>query len=296
MPKIFCLVCLLSLSYVSALTLQEVEEQNRVLEAQIKQEELKQKLQKIRGENLTPPPPLPSPNTEPISQEDLQSLGYKDEKRTSLLLGFGLGVTQGQMYLLSNDKLVDMGLPLYNAFLLNAQVGGMTMWNRYFGIEYFYNLDLMFDDSLKNVDISSKVSDSNGQVLHTTMHYDIFGILSTSTFNVNAIANVYNSDNFGFGFFAGFGIGVDISKYSGTYYGEFESSISGAKMVSSTYSIDYWGFSFDMRANLGARFIFKDNYALSLNCSIPFLANVIDPTTAVKDNVAFSVRFVYGGF
>lgn len=67
-------------------------------------------------------------------------------------------------------------------------------------------------------------------------------------------------------------------------------------LTTSTYSIDYWGFSFDMRANLGARFIFKDNYVLSLNCSIPFFANVIDPTTAVKDNMAFSVRFVYGGF
>lgn len=161
------------------------------------------------------------------------------------------------------------------------------MWNRYFGIEYFYNLDLMFDDSLKNVDLVN----ISGQPSLTT-HFDIFGILSTSTFNVNVIMNAYNGDNFGFGFFAGLGIGVDISKYSGSYYGWFE----GLGLTTSTYNIDYWGFSFDMRANLGARFIFKDNYALSLNCSIPFLANVIDPTTAVKDNVAFSVRFVYGGF
>lgn len=217
-------------------------------------------------------------------------------------MGIGLGVTQGQMYLISNDKLVDMGLPSYNSFLLNAQIGGMTMWNRYFGIEYFYNLDLMFDDSLKNVDIylgdlinnisRTRYLQSSIDHGYATIHFDIFGILSTSTFNVNAIMNAYNSDNFGFGFFAGLGVGVDISKYSGSYYGWFE----GSNFTTSTYNIDYWGFSFDMRANLGARFIFKDNYALSLNCSIPFLANVIDPTTAVKDNVAFSVRFVYGGF
>lgn len=59
MQKIFYLICLLSLSCVSALTLQEVEEQNKLLEAQIKQEELKQKLQKVKGGNLIPPPHKP---------------------------------------------------------------------------------------------------------------------------------------------------------------------------------------------------------------------------------------------
>lgn len=229
------------------------------------------------------PPPPQAQST--ISQESPQAPSRKDEKRTSLLLGIGLGVTQGQMYLISNDRLVDMGLSSYNSFLLNAQIGGITMWNRYFGIEYFYNLDLMFDNSLKNMDLVNILGQSS-----LTTHFDIFGILSTSTFNINAIMNAYNGDNFGFGFFAGLGIGVDISKYSGSYYLETNFVTSG------DLAYDYWGFSFDMRANLGARFIFKDNYALSLNCSIPFLANVIDPTTAVKDNVAFSVRFVYGGF
>lgn len=259
MQKTFYSICLLSLSCVSAVSLQEVEDKNKNFETQDKQEEL-------------------------------QTPSRKDEERTSLLLGIGLGVTQGQMYLISNNKLVDMGLPSYNSFLLNAQIGGMTMWNRYFGIEYFYNLDLMFDDSLKNTDLAN-ISDQS----RITTHFYIFGILSTSTFNINAIMNAYNSDNFGFGFVAGLGIGVDISKYSGTYYMDM-GTIGGRNVVSPTYNIDYWGFSFDMRTNLGARFIFKDNYALSLNCSIPFLANVIDPTTAVKDNVAFSVRFVYGGF
>lgn len=49
MQKTFYSICLLSLGCVSALTLQEVEEQNKLLEAQIKQEELKQKLQKVKG-------------------------------------------------------------------------------------------------------------------------------------------------------------------------------------------------------------------------------------------------------
>lgn len=55
MQKTFYSICLLSLSCVSALTLQEVEEQDKLLEAQIKQEELKQKLQKVKGGNLIPP-------------------------------------------------------------------------------------------------------------------------------------------------------------------------------------------------------------------------------------------------
>lgn len=37
-------------------SLKEIEEQNKMLEAQIKQEELKQKLQKLQKASLTPPP------------------------------------------------------------------------------------------------------------------------------------------------------------------------------------------------------------------------------------------------
>lgn len=140
------------------------------------------------------------------------------------------------------------------------------MWNRYFGLQYYYNLDLIVDETLNQSD----------------NFYESGGILATSTFNTDVILNAYNSDRFGVGFFAGLGVGFDVSYYSITF--------------NNTYDSYATAISFDMRANLGIRAIFSENYALSLNCSIPFFSNLIDTSSAIKDDVTFSVRFTYGSF
>lgn len=146
------------------------------------------------------------------------------------------------------------------------------MWNRYFGLQYYYNLDLIADETLNQ---SNSLFDSKG-------------ILTTSTFNADAVLNVYRGESFGLGFLLGLGVGFDVSYYSMEFKNTFINYVT-----TNTYST---AISFDMRANLGIRAIFQENYALSLNCSIPFFANLIDASSAIKDDVTFSVRFTYGRF
>lgn len=146
------------------------------------------------------------------------------------------------------------------------------MWNRYFGLQYYYNLDLIADETLNQ---SNSLFDSKG-------------ILTTSTFNADAVLNVYRGESFGLGFLLGLGVGFDVSHYSMEFKNTFINYVT-----TNTYST---AISFDMRANLGIRAIFQENYALSLNCSIPFFANLIDASSAIKDDVTFSVRFTYGRF
>lgn len=64
----------------------------------------------------------------------------------------------------------------------------MTMWNRYFGVQYYANADLgiVLDDA-----------NSGWSAVFTTY-----------TFNADAILNAYNSDSFGVGFLVGLGLGV----------------------------------------------------------------------------------------
>ena len=168
---------------------------------------------------------------------------------------------------------MDLGLSAYHSFAFNAQIGGITMWNRYFGLQYYYNLDLIADETLNQ---SNSLFDSKG-------------ILTTSTFNADAVLNVYRGESFGLGFLLGFGVGFDVSHYSM----EFKNTLINNAVAYNSYST---AISFDMRANLGIRAIFQENYALSLNCSIPFFANLIDASSAIKDDVTFSVRFTYGRF
>lgn len=147
------------------------------------------------------------------------------------------------------------------------------MWNRYFGLQYYYNLDLIADETLNQ---SNSLFDSKG-------------ILTTSTFNADAVLNVYRGESFGLGFLLGLGVGFDVSHYSM----EFKNTLINNAVAYNSYST---AISFDMRANLGIRAIFQENYALSLNCSIPFFANLIDASSVIKDDVTFSVRFTYGRF
>lgn len=268
-------------------SLKEIEEQNKMLEAQIKQEELKQKLQKLQKASLTPPP-IQSDNS--TLEETSENIDLTYNPHTSLMLGIGLGVTQGEMYGIIDNELKDINLDSYGAFSLSTQIGGLTMFNNYFGLEYYYNLDVMFDDSMKNKDTSTTLA-INSAIITQNLHFDVFGILSTSTLNTNLVVNAYHSEDFAFGFIAGLGLGVDISRYKGSYSGTLSDQYVTAKISEQT--MDYLGVSFDMRANVGARFLINKNFVLNLNFAFPFFVNIIDPSTAVKDNVAFSARFAY---
>lgn len=208
--------------------------------------------------------------------------------KTWVLAGVGLGLVNQKIGGIavegSGIKGTDLSLESYTTFALDAQIGGITMWNRYFGLQYYYNLNLNIDTSLKNKEIA--------KILYYKIQANVSGVIATSTFNLDAVINAYRSDFFGVGITAGFGIGFDISKYQGTFRG----------ITNRVSAFRYWDYnppatiSFDARFNVGLRFIFGKNFALSLNCSVPFLAQAIDLGTSHYDRVSFSTRFVYGRF
>lgn len=205
------------------------------------------------------------------------------------MLGIGLGGTPSKMMGIVDNKLEDMGLDTHTSFVLSTQLGGITMFNQYFGLEYYYNLDVMFDDSLKNKDKRTTITNGYGSITQNS-HYDVFGVIATSTLNANAVMNVYWSKNFVAGFVAGLGLGFDIASYKGN----IEHRVENIGIIwRLPFDIDSFGVSFDMRANLGLRFVFQGSYGLSFDVGIPFFANAVDSVTAIKDDVNFSVRFTY---
>lgn len=225
----------------------------------------------------------------PIVEKEAKSI--LDEK-TSMFLGIGLGAVAVDI----GDKIKKAGFESYGAFSLSAQVGGITMFNQYFGLEYFYNLDLVFDTSLENTNVANKYTVFGGiSNPQTTMtinnHYDIFGVLATSTINTNAILNFYNSEKLSVGIISGIGLGFDISHYAGN--ATLPLASIGGKIIFGDYSVNDTNVFFDVRANIGLRFAFLQDYILSLNCSIAFLDNKIVPQVATRDTASFSVRFAY---
>lgn len=243
---------------------------------------------------------IPKNQEEIISSKPENSLDMKKkdnkmmrlDQHTSMFLGMGLGVTAVDI----DEHMEKIGFESYGAFTLNAQVGGITMFNRYFGLEYFYNFDLMFDTSLKNAEVANRYSIVGGiaspqQTIAINNHYDILGILATLTLNANAIINFYNSEKLSVGFISGLGLGFDVSHYSGEatlpYY-----SIGGQHFFK-THSINSTKVFFDARANVGVRFAFLQDYTLTLNCSIAFLKNKVIPQVETKDTASFGLRFTY---
>lgn len=102
-------------------------------------------------------------------------------------------------------------------FLINSQLGGMTMWNRYFGIQYYSNLDVGFA-------------------------FDFSKVSTIATFNTDAIMNAYNSDSFGFGFLAGLGLGVRMDYATGgiwAYDFDMRANLGVRMILGSRHAIDF---------------------------------------------------------
>lgn len=102
-------------------------------------------------------------------------------------------------------------------FLINSQLGGMTMWNRHFGVQYYSNLDVGFA-------------------------FDFSKVSTIATFNTDAIMNAYNSDSFGFGFLAGLGLGARMDYSTGGIwaYGFDMRANLGVRMIfGSSHALDF---------------------------------------------------------
>lgn len=256
----FLLICSLSLigAETKEKTLEELEAENKALEMQLKNEKLKKELNDTKKSDE-------EKRAEAIQQAkdivaELTKEPSKDEKRSGKIWGIGIGGVATSIQTPVGHSLEDKS---QTSILIDTQYGGMTMWNRYFGVQYYADVDLgvVLDDS------------ASGWT----------AVLTTYTFNADAILNAYNSDSFGVGFMVGLGLGV---KYD---YFSYKSIVSGGN------------FGFDARFNLGARLIFGSRYALDFMARFPFMTQETGLTywgqkVTYKENASFSVRFTMGRF
>lgn len=239
-------------------SMEELEKENQLLEMKLKNEKLKKELEDSKKSDE-------EKKAEKIAEakeilEGVFKKPSKDEKRSGKLWGIGIGGTATSIQTPIGTSLEYKS---QTSILLDTQYGGITMWNRYFGVQYYGDIDLgiVLDDRYSGWS----------------------AVLTTYTFNADAVLNAYNSDSFGVGFLVGLGVGV---KYD---YFSYKSIVSGGN------------FGFDARANLGMRLIFGSSYALDFMARFPFMTQSTGLTywgdsVQYKEDASFSVRFTMGTF
>lgn len=168
---------------------------------------------------------------------------------------------QSSGILVPEDLKIPFDLQISPVF--NAKFGGITMWNRYFGLQYYLGLDV----------ISYEVNNANQTIykgsawLNASTSFS--GGMIDTTLNADAVLNAYVSKNFGIGFLLGLGLGLDVIENN-----KGEIDLQTNLGTSSSYSFtSFREFAFNMRANVGMRLFFLNHYAFDFGCSIPFLAN-----------------------
>lgn len=218
---------------------------------QLKNEKLKKEIQETQKSD-TQKQKEAATNAKTILEEIFKK-PTKDEKRSGKLWGFGVaGMNVDYKKAISTCIYLNGCSTSYQdtqetGVDIEFQIGGITMWNRYFGIQYYSNTDVAFDTNFN--------------------YYSVI-----QTINTDAILNPYNSDDFGFGFLLGIGVGAraDINPHY------------------------FVGYGFDARANIGARMIFGDNCALDFMVRIPFTST--QETSGFKENMTFGARLSIGIF
>lgn len=226
----FLLICSISLfgAETKEKTLEELEAENKALEMQLKNEKLKKEIEDTK-----------SGKSEEMSDEEKKAAAIellkeafkeptKDEKRSGRLWGIGIGgmaVTTGENVRTCTNSIYGYCTRYANTkqetddvlFLINSQLGGMTMWNRYFGIQYYSNLDVGFA-------------------------FDFSKVSTIATFNTDAIMNAYNSDSFGFGFLAGLGLGARMDYSTGgiwAYDFDMRANLGVRMIFGSSHALDF---------------------------------------------------------
>lgn len=201
---------------------QDLEKENQLLEMKLKNEKLKKELEEMQKSDEEKK--AEAVQTAKKIVEELTKQPSKDEKRSGRLWGIGIGGmgisstkwtgTYSGSYF--NPK------PVYSKenellFLIDSQLGGMTMWNRYFGIQYYADADL-------------------------ALNFNLTAYSFIATFNTDAILNAYNSDSFGFGFLAGLGLGGRIDyATNGVFAYDFDARANlGIRMIfGSSHALDF---------------------------------------------------------
>lgn len=228
----FLLICSLSLigAETKEKTLEELEAENKMLEMQLKNEKLKKEIEDAKKTDE-------QKKAEAIQQAkdivaELTKEPSKDEKRSGRLWGIGIGgmavTTSSTVYTpITSCSIYPYRCTTTNSksqqesndvlFLINTQLGGMTMWNRHFGVQYYSNLD-------------------------TAFAFDFSKFSFIATFNSDAILNAYNSDSFGFGFLAGLGAGVRMDYATGgiwAYDFDMRANLGIRAIFGSRHALDF---------------------------------------------------------
>ena len=235
MKKAIAFLLLCSLSLIGAetkeKTLEELEAENKALEMQLKNEKLKKELEDTKNGKGEEKKELSAEEKKAEALKLLQEAfkePTKDEKRSGTLWGFGIGgmaVTTGTNTLVCQNNLWGLCTSYTTQteetndilLLINSQLGGMTMWNRHFGVQYYTNLDVGFA-------------------------FDFSKASMVATFNSDAILNAYNSDSFGFGFLAGLGAGVRMDYATGglwTYGFDMRANLGMRAIFGSRHALDF---------------------------------------------------------
>lgn len=290
MRAVWCVfVCLLMLN---ASNLKELEDENKRLQAEIKQIELTKTLQALQSKRQ--------------AQEERVQIEEGGGTKTWFFASLGGGISNlggelGVAKMLSVSKAKILGIQSTRILVpedfkipfdlqisptLNAKFGGITMWNRYFGLQYYLGLDVI---SYEAKNASQTVYKGSSWLKANT---SFSGVMIDTTLNADAVLNVYVSENFGVGFLLGLGLGLDVNENN---RGEIDLQTNLG--TSSSYGFtSFRELAFNMRANVGMRLFFLNHYAFDFGCSIPFLANQGDNGISLKNNVNFTINFSYGRF
>lgn len=179
-------------------------------------------------------------------------------------IGFGSTLSSYQIPIMGIDgKLEEEPLPL---FLLQSQLGQIVMFNRYFGLQHYANLEADFG--------------SNDYWKST--YVDL-------TYNLDLLVNLANTDSFGSGLIFGVGAGFKKSFFS----------LAGNEKDTSQ-------FDWQAKINVGTRLIFGSRFALDFIFRIPLLENHTgyyyrnasneQEFFKYKDYFSFAINFTLGRF
>ena len=281
--------CLLVLN---ASNLKELEDENKRLQAEIKQIELTKTLQALQSKRQAQKDVVQTEESSGAKTWFFASLGggisnLSGELTSKVLLESKTRISGIQPFgiLIPEDLKIPFDLQISPVF--NAKFGGITMWNRYFGLQYYLGLDV----------ISYEVNNANQTIYKGSAWLNAStsfsgGMMIDTTLNADAVLNAYVSEGFGVGFLLGLGLGLDVNENNG---GDID-LLTNLGTYSSYSFTSFRELAFNMRANVGMRLFFLNHYAFDFGCSIPFLANQGDKGISMKNNVNFTINFSYGRF
>lgn len=234
--------------------LKEIEEQNKVLEAQIKQKELKLRLESLQ------------------EKENRGGELEQKDKNSGYLFGLGLGFAHQNLRVLKGGYLqLDKNSSSYDSFALGLQIGKFKKWNDYVGLMYYYNLDLIVD---KNLNFSDQF-------------VDMSGVISASTFNTDMMIDVIDNENYSFGFLVGVGLGFDITHY-------YQKSKSTQTDSGSATLVDFdVRANVGVRATFKRNYQLSLNCSMPFLSNSITANPVISSTSIEKSDVIFNIRFAY---